>query len=79
VRLGEQTDTFIWTKSKSFSIKAMHNNVVVGNASRLNLVTWKAKIPLQIKIFFWYLWKGFILTKDNLAKRVEGMYSLLLL
>jgi hypothetical protein len=41
VRLGEQTDTFIWTKSKSFSAKAMYNDLVVGNAPRLNLVTWK--------------------------------------
>jgi hypothetical protein len=47
----------------------MYNDLVVGNAPRLNLVTWKAKIPLKIKIFIWYLWKGVILTKDNLAKR----------
>jgi hypothetical protein len=69
VCLGEWTDTFIWTKSKSFSAKAMYNDLVVRNASRLNLITWKAKIPLKIKIFLWYLWKGVILTKDNLAKR----------
>jgi hypothetical protein len=42
---------------------------MVGSATHLNLVTWKAKIPLKIKIFLWYLWKGVILTKDNLAKR----------
>jgi hypothetical protein len=69
VCLGEWTDTFIWTKSKSFSAKAIYNDLVVRNASRLNLITWKAKIPLKIKIFLWYLWKGVILTKDNLAKR----------
>jgi hypothetical protein len=69
VRLNEQTDTFSWTKSKSFSVKAMYNDLVIGNAPHLNLVTWKAKIPLKIKIFLWYLWKGVILTKDNLAKR----------
>jgi hypothetical protein len=69
VRLGEQTNSFIWTKSKSFSVKARYNDLEVGNSSRLNLVTWKAKIPLKIKIFLWYLWKGVILTKDNLAKR----------
>ena len=27
------------------------------------------KIPLKIKIFMWYLKRGAILTKDNLAKR----------
>jgi hypothetical protein len=30
---------------------------------------WKLKISLKIKIFSWYLRRGVILTKDNLAKR----------
>jgi hypothetical protein len=30
---------------------------------------WKLKIPLRIKVFGWYLHKGLILIKDNLAKR----------
>ena len=30
---------------------------------------WKLKIPLKIKIFLWYLLKGVLLTKDNLAKK----------
>jgi hypothetical protein len=30
---------------------------------------WKLKIPLRIKVFGWYLRKGVILTKDNLARR----------
>jgi hypothetical protein len=30
---------------------------------------WKLKIPLRIKVFGWYLCKGVVLTKDNLAKR----------
>ena len=30
---------------------------------------WKLKLPLKIKIFCWYLRKGVILTKDNLARR----------
>jgi hypothetical protein len=29
---------------------------------------WKLKIPLRIKVFGWYLRKGVILTKDNLAR-----------
>jgi hypothetical protein len=32
-------------------------------------IFWKAKIPLKIKIFLWYLKRGVILTKDNLLKR----------
>jgi hypothetical protein len=34
-----------------------------------NEVFWKAKLPLKIKIFLWYLKKWVILTKDNLSKR----------
>jgi hypothetical protein len=30
---------------------------------------WKLKLPLRIKVFGWYLRKGVVLTKDNLAKR----------
>jgi hypothetical protein len=30
---------------------------------------WKLKIPLRIKVFGWYLHKGVVLVKDNLAKR----------
>jgi hypothetical protein len=30
---------------------------------------WKWKLPLKIKIFLWFLQKGVVLTKDNLAKK----------
>jgi hypothetical protein len=30
---------------------------------------WKLKISLKIKIFFWYLQRGVILIKDNLASK----------
>jgi hypothetical protein len=30
---------------------------------------WKLKLPLRIKVFGWYLHKGVVLTKDNLARR----------
>jgi hypothetical protein len=33
------------------------------------IITLKAEVPLRIKIFGWYLRKGVILTKDNLAKQ----------
>ena len=35
----------------------------------LNKKLWKLKAPVKIKVFLWYLGKGVILTKDNLAKR----------
>jgi hypothetical protein len=34
-----------------------------------NSLLWKLKIPLRIKIFLWYLKRGVVLTKDNLARR----------
>jgi hypothetical protein len=33
-----------------------------------NKKLWKLKMSLKIKLFGWYIWKGVILTKDNLAK-----------
>jgi hypothetical protein len=33
---------------------------------------WRVKLPLTIKIFIWFLKKGVILTKDNLAKNWQG-------
>jgi hypothetical protein len=38
------------------------------NTSSL-MTSWWVKLPLKIKIFLWFLKKGVILTKDNLAKR----------
>jgi hypothetical protein len=35
----------------------------------LNKRLWNLKTPLKIKIFLWYLQRGVILTKDNLAKQ----------
>jgi hypothetical protein len=34
-----------------------------------NKFIWNLRIPLKIKIFLWYIQRGVILTKDNLAKR----------
>jgi hypothetical protein len=36
------------------------------NTNRKKL--WKVRIPLKIKIFMWYVYKGVVVTKDNLAK-----------
>jgi hypothetical protein len=34
-----------------------------------NMLLWKLKLPLKIRIFLWYLGRGVTLTKVNLAKR----------
>jgi hypothetical protein len=47
----------------------MYNGLVIKLGTPVNCWTWKAKIPLKIKIFLWYLKNGAVLTKDNLVKR----------
>jgi hypothetical protein len=43
---------------------AMINNGFVDTNRKM----WKVGISLKIKIFMWYVYKGIVLTKDNLAK-----------
>jgi hypothetical protein len=47
----------------------MYNDIVLREETPVNCWAWKAKIPLKIKIFLWYLRNGVVLTKDNLVKR----------
>jgi hypothetical protein len=72
VQLTQEPDVFRWnlTGNGSFSVASMYNVLIrpelpVNNNSKI----WKMKIPLRTKIFAWYLRRGVILTKDNLAKR----------
>jgi hypothetical protein len=69
VHLNEHKDSFVWTCSKKFSVKNLYNDVLMRTGTPFKCQTWKAKIPLKIKFFLWYLRKGVILNKDNLAKR----------
>ena len=52
-----------------FSVKSMYKAVLGVEAIPYNTLIWKLKLPLKIKVFLWYLYKGVILTKDNLARR----------
>jgi len=47
----------------------MYRDMMLNNFSSDKNISWKLRVPLKIKIFLWYLKKGVILTKDNLAKR----------
>jgi hypothetical protein len=69
MNLSEHMDSFQWTASRNFSVKNMYNDLVLRSGTPVNCWTWKAKIPLKIKIFLWYLKNGVVLTKDNLVKR----------
>jgi hypothetical protein len=56
-------------KGQEFKTSTMYNDLVMRIEVPFNCYTWKAKIPLKINIFIWYLRKGVILTKYNLVKR----------
>jgi hypothetical protein len=47
----------------------MYRALLGAEAILYNTLIWKLKLPLKIKVFMWYLYKGVILTKDNLARR----------
>jgi hypothetical protein len=69
VNLSNLKDSFRWTASKKFSVKDLYNDLVLRSGMPVDCWAWKAKIPLRIKIFLWYLKNGVVLTKDNLVKR----------
>ena len=69
VNLNDHRDSFIWTANKNFSVKNMYNDLVLKSGTPVECWTWKAKIPLKIKIFLWYLKNEVVFIKDNLVKR----------
>jgi hypothetical protein len=51
-------------------VDSMYNALIHPLISAVNnKMIWKMKIPLKTKVFGWYLRRGVILTKNNLAKR----------
>uniref|UniRef100_A0A453G4S4 Reverse transcriptase zinc-binding domain-containing protein n=1 Tax=Aegilops tauschii subsp. strangulata TaxID=200361 RepID=A0A453G4S4_AEGTS len=71
VNLFGVEDSLYWKLSGSgvFSVKSMYTDLInTGNIPR-TVHIWKVKVPLKIKVFTWFVHKGVILTKDNLAKR----------
>jgi hypothetical protein len=69
VNLINPRDTFHWAGGKKFSVKDLYDNLILRSGTPVECGAWKAKIPLKIKIFLWYLKNGVVLTKDNLVKR----------
>ena len=68
---SQEEDEFIWTLDRKgeFSVKSHYLGLIHQNIPNTNKHLWKLKTSLKIKVFLWYLRKGVILTKDNLAKR----------
>lgn len=70
VQLTDHKDTFVWSvqRTSQFRVRSMYKSLVVPVNRSYNNIIWKLKLHLRIKIFFWYLIKGVVLTKDNLTK-----------
>jgi hypothetical protein len=74
IQLQNGPDEFRWNlyENGKFSIDSMYNALILPDVpidKSSNNKLWKLKILLRIKVFGWYLRKGLVLTKDNLAKR----------
>jgi hypothetical protein len=71
VTLNLSRDIFVWNghKNDTFSAQSVYHCLMNNPNNDRNKKLWKLNLPLKIKVFFWNLWRGAILTKDNLAKR----------
>jgi hypothetical protein len=71
IQLTNQRDRFVWGLHQNglFTVKSMYRALLGTQAIPFKTFIWKLKLPLKIKVFMWYLYKGVILTKDNLARR----------
>ena len=69
--LVEGRDHFRWNLHNDgiFTVRSMYLHEMNQHAPFRHKLIWKLKIPLNIKIFFWYLQRGVILTKDNLVRK----------
>jgi hypothetical protein len=71
VVLVDGNDYFKWllTKNGLFTVRSMYLHAVDTHPPFQHKKIWKWKLSLKIKIFIWFLQKGVVLTKDNLAKK----------
>jgi hypothetical protein len=74
IQLQDGHDEFRWNlhENGKFSVASMYNALILPDVpidKVSNDKLWKLKFLLRIKVFGWYLRKGVVLTKDNLAKR----------
>ena len=69
IDLVDGLDNFRWnlTKSGLFIVRTFYLYLIDRHPPFTYKLIWKLKVPLKIKIFFWFLRRGVVLTKDNLA------------
>ena len=71
IQLLGEPDKFRWNlhQNGKFTVKSMYDAMVHSDVPVDNRKLWKLKMPLRVKIFLWFLNRGVILTRDNLARR----------
>jgi hypothetical protein len=71
MHLNEQPDVFRWSLKTDdhFFVSSMYQALLDSNIVSHNSYLWKIKIPLEIKVFLWLLYREEILIKFNLVKR----------
>jgi hypothetical protein len=71
VNPNNNRDILVWQIKRDgiFSTQSLYREMMKKERISGKEVFWKAKLPLKIKVFLWYLRRGVILTKDNLIKR----------
>jgi hypothetical protein len=81
VQLTNQKVSFVWGlhHNRSFSVKSMYRVLLEYEVIPYNNVIWKLKLPLKIKVFLWYLYKGVILTKESSKKALVRRHQVLFL
>jgi hypothetical protein len=69
VVLEDGNDYYKWllTKNGLYTVRTMYLHVIDKHPPFQHKKIWKWKLPLKIKKFIWFLQKGVVLTKDNLA------------
>jgi hypothetical protein len=67
----ELTSKYIWNlhQNGQYSVHSLYLALINNGVVQRNTIVWKMRVPLKIKIFIWYIQKGAILTKDNLARQ----------
>jgi hypothetical protein len=60
IRLNDEHDKFNWGLHQNgiFSVNSMYKALIIDTRVRYNMVLWKMKVPLRIKIFFVVLEMG---------------------
>ncbi len=69
--MNNSSDYFRWSYHQNgrFSVRSMYLALINNGYIDRNKIIWKLKLPFKMKIFMWYLLKGVVLIKDNLARR----------